>query len=616
MSMSRSRSPRREVVLPSVPPKARPSRRPSAANAEAALVQETGSPSVPPKARPSCRPSAANAEAALVQPAALASSVDLEVRPARWERGGRRNRSTRGVRDALYFLFEGLRRTRDLNMPFGVFRNTIQSWLAALNQRAVADVDEDVAARTPLHEEEAGVVASRELERINDETGFDVDSVDSLNEMVRVPAGAIVRQPALSNAELRATYGIGHALLLGSLDPSGSIPLNLTPLVNVGGQGWNRGLGRRSVTVLASSGTNSQSSRSRSSQVAPSASSSANSVVDPQVAPSASSGLEDLVAAALDTPADVTCIICQGTHGDDNEQLVRLVCGHEFHELCIVQWEETRRNPVCPVCRRGVYRVPVGPLPSQAAIVEVPLEMSRLYRTRDFHDYAELIAGLEWTDRLDPSSVLGGFPEMTSDDAFNFVEQWLGNRTVLDGGRTSTLLQLFSPLRVHTATAGDVGVIGGVGNPHDFWVVADWHKASSSSISDRISTWDVAYHASHMGCFYAITVNGRLEAGYRSKRARNGEQAFGVFCHKHGTRRKCQSYLGHFQFHGFVAAPLFELRVDPSRRRTCGDQWCCPPDAVQIKRVWFHIVPNTSVGMNKFWLIKHWRPEYELYPSF
>ena len=79
------------------------------------------------------------------------------------------------------------------------------------------------------------------------------------------------------------------------------------------------------------------------------------------------------------------------------------------------------------------------------------------------------------------------------------------------------------------------------------------------------------------------------------KSNRYGQQVqYGVYCHKHATRKKAANYMKHFQYQGFIAASLLQLKV---RRDyiACGDQWCCDPAGVQIESVWIHVVPIRSV---------------------
>lgn len=43
------------------------------------------------------------------------------------------------------------------------------------------------------------------------------------------------------------------------------------------------------------------------------------------------------------------CTICLI---DDNEEYISLRCSHEFHKLCISNWE--KQSPTCPICRSEI----------------------------------------------------------------------------------------------------------------------------------------------------------------------------------------------------------------------------------------------------------------------
>ena len=60
--------------------------------------------------------------------------------------------------------------------------------------------------------------------------------------------------------------------------------------------------------------------------------------------------------------------------------------------------------------------------------------------------------------------------------------------------------------------------------------------------------------------------------------------------------------MAYFQYPdvGFVAAPLLHVRV--KYFIDCGNQLCCDPRNVQIESVWFHIVPNASVGKGIYYI--------------
>ena len=102
------------------------------------------------------------------------------------------------------------------------------------------------------------------------------------------------------------------------------------------------------------------------------------------------------------------------------------------------------------------------------------------------------------------------------------------------------------------------------------------------------------------------------------KKSRRGRRQYGVYCHKLGTMRKCGSYMTFFKYDSFIAAPLLECKVahPPLGRISCGDQWCCKPDMLQIVRLWVLVVPFEAVGINRYWVARQpWQPEFELCPA-
>lgn len=57
------------------------------------------------------------------------------------------------------------------------------------------------------------------------------------------------------------------------------------------------------------------------------------------------------VVAAVDVPEGTQCAVCI-EFGELDSQWRRLVCGHYFHDRCIVPWFQ--RNRFCPLCRHDV----------------------------------------------------------------------------------------------------------------------------------------------------------------------------------------------------------------------------------------------------------------------
>jgi hypothetical protein len=240
--------------------------------------------------------------------------------------------------------------------------------------------------------------------------------------------------------------------------------------------------------------------------------------------------------------------------------------------------------------------------------VRVGFESAEMWRSSDMEEYVGFIQCLPRSDRLEPRRVLGGFPSLTAEDAVRFVTNWLEQRPSRQTG--TILLDLFWGLASHWVEDVAVAVYANSSSGH-FLVEGDLKSLYRIHGEACTIHWETAYHASHVGALYATLENGRLETGPRTKNDKRKQPQRGVFCHKHGTRRKCSCYLLYFQFDGFLAAPLYELRVCPYSRRTCGDQWCCPPDKVQITRVWFHIVSNASAIPGQLWIAPAWEQTFE-----
>ena len=152
--------------------------------------------------------------------------------------------------------------------------------------------------------------------------------------------------------------------------------------------------------------------------------------------------------------------------------------------------------------------------------------------------------------------------------------------------------------------------------PH-YWLECRLAENSRMRLAGNTASCQTAFHGSNMTCLYSILKRGFLDIGPRSKRSnRYGHrQQFGVYCHKHGTRRKAANYMKYFEYRGFIAAPLLELKVRDYI--ACGDQWFCDPSDVQIESIWIHIVPIRSVGLDHYWIVASpWRSCYELQPRF
>ena len=127
---------------------------------------------------------------------------------------------------------------------------------------------------------------------------------------------------------------------------------------------------------------------------------------------------------------------------------------------------------------------------------------------------------------------------------------------------------------------------------------------------------ETAYHGTDILMLYSILCRG-LQPGPATKAARNGERISGVFAHKHGTRAKARNYMKYFLLpEGFVVGVLLTLKVeDPPIRRTCPpDQWCLPPNGVQVQEVGFHFLRFEDLTPGEFWIAGMWDPHKEVSP--
>ena len=64
-----------------------------------------------------------------------------------------------------------------------------------------------------------------------------------------------------------------------------------------------------------------------------------------------------------------TCCVCLADFEDD-ERVLRLPCGHEFHDVCIAEW--LRRHRECPLCKDNVYERHFGVAETDPLMVDIP----------------------------------------------------------------------------------------------------------------------------------------------------------------------------------------------------------------------------------------------------
>lgn len=61
--------------------------------------------------------------------------------------------------------------------------------------------------------------------------------------------------------------------------------------------------------------------------------------------------------------ADYDCCVCLSHETEDNGNTgpwCKLVCGHQFHEGCLLEWFERERR--CPICRKDIFGTPHSPV--------------------------------------------------------------------------------------------------------------------------------------------------------------------------------------------------------------------------------------------------------------
>ena len=119
--------------------------------------------------------------------------------------------------------------------------------------------------------------------------------------------------------------------------------------------------------------------------------------------------------------------------------------------------------------------------------------------------------------------------------------------------------------------------------------------------SDVIET---AFHGTNMSCLYSIMSRRMLDIGPSAKKSTRHEKQyqFGVYCHKHGTKKKTANYMKYWNYKGaFIVAPLLQLNV--RNYIACEDQWCVDPYEAQIEKLWINIVPAKPIGRNKYFIL-------------
>ena len=312
-----------------------------------------------------------------------------------------------------------------------------------------------------------------------------------------------------------------------------------------------------------------------------------------------------------------TCRICLSPENevDGPLQVFGVACDHVFHMHCIMNWAQTSARPVCPVCRQSsslevrVGTTPATPTrPPQSGSIDFASFLITgdafawdSLRRSTIEDHISFIARLGLVDRLPTPAHGPGSQLLGPEEAARFAERWFRNRQIAVNGYFRGINRYVSRNEEDMET---------------YWIECKLAETQRLIPPERTASWQTAFHGSNMSCLYSILIRGFLDTGPRAKRSnRHGHKyQYGVYCHKHGTRKKAANYMKYFRYEGIIAAPLFQLKVRDDYI-ACGDQWVCDPFGVQIESVWIHIVPIRSVGLNRYYIVASpWQSSYELSP--
>ena len=468
-------------------------------------------------------------------------------------------------------------------MGIGQFRREVQRWLNG--SLFSAQQDAESASRMPTDVDPVGTVDGRVVDAVEEsllESGKGKGKGRAIYD--------IQPQAPLTDSEMSAMYGLGHRLIRRSL--RGGQEITNRPLAHV------------------------RPDHARSSESAPEAATVA----------------EQVIGIVQEPP---TCRICMEPESEVDGPLRRFgaACDHVFHTHCIMRWAQTRNqaSQACPVCRQNLTDEALGTDPATPPPT-TPLQLATaLYRRTidnvtgdafqvgpDFvsgdafaldtlrrstiEEHVSFINELELVDRL-PTPVDGpGSELLRSEEAACFAARWFLNRQIDIG-------DYFDNFNMALTRNED-------DNMATYWI--EFRLAESTRVipTEHTASWETAFHGSNMSVLYSIMQRRFLDTGPRGKMSnRHGHSyQYGVYCHKHGTRKKAANYMIYFEYQGFIAAPLLQLKVRDDYI-ACGDQWCCDPSGVQIESVWIHIVPIRSVGLNRYYIVASpWQSSYELCP--
>ncbi len=144
-----------------------------------------------------------------------------------------------------------------------------------------------------------------------------------------------------------------------------------------------------------------------------------------------------------------------------------------------------------------------------------------------------------------------------------------------------------------------------------------WYRfvlLDESRVARQIQCPVEGWHGTNVYSINNIIVDGFLRAGPSERKAKRSEERLhGVYCHKHATKHKAQSYMPFtpMPVSGLCMAFMLELQVDYQRVRAAGDQWVLQEDAVEIEAVWAKVVSMDELVPGGMWLMRRWQPELE-----
>ena len=465
-------------------------------------------------------------------------------------------------------------------MGIGQFRREVQRWLSGALFPAQQDAQS--ASRMPTEVDPVDIIDQRVVDAVEEAV------TDSGSRNTTRTPHDIQPQAPLTDPEMSVMYGMGYELIRRM--NGGQV--TSTPLAH--------------VPMPRSDQPTGTPDHARSS--APEAAAASNTVNADAATVTVAEELHGLVQ---EPP---TCRICLGPENevDGPLQAFGVACNHVFHMQCIMNWAQTRARPDCPVCRQGLSLEalvwPTPTRPPQSGLIDFASFLITgdafawdSLRRSTLEDHISFIARLGLVDRLPtpahgPGSQLPGLVE-----AARFAERWFRNRQI-------AVNEYFRRINRYVSRNEE--------DMETYWIECKLAETKMLIPPEGTASWETAFHGSNMSCLYSILMRGFLDTGPRAKRStRHGHKyQYGVYCHKHGTRKKAANYMKYFEYEGIIAAPLFQLKVRDDYI-ACGDQWVCDPFGVQIESVWIHIVPIRSVGLNRYYIVASpWQSSYELYP--